>query len=257
VTVHSRVARVSSATMTRRLAWLMLVLMVGLFAVASYRHWLPATLTGPIAAMTSPAGVITKELLQVVVVLAATFLLAFIRNQSVTTYGFPIRNAFRKDFWEGAAWGFVMLSATMGLMATTHSYTPHSRALSGPEVLRYGMLWAAAFLLVGIAEELAFRGYLLYALTTRLGFWPAAGVTCLFFGFAHRNKAGETWFGLANIVLIGMFACLALRRTGALWFPIGWHMAFDWGRAFSIPSRTAAHPSPGISSMPRLVATVG
>lgn len=31
---------------------------------------------------------------------------------------------------------------------------------------------------------------------------------------------------------IALFLCLAFRRTGALWFAIGWHMAFDWGESF-------------------------
>jgi membrane protease YdiL (CAAX protease family) len=241
VTAHSTIRRFYNRAVAQRLAWLMLVCMVGLFAVASYRQWLPAALIGPIEPLASPAGVISKELLQALVVLAATFLLGFIRNQSVTMYGFPIRQAFGKDFWRGSLWGFLMLSATMSLMAVAHSYTPHSLALSVLEILKYGTLWAAAFLLVGIAEEVAFRGYLQYALTTRLGFWPAAGVTSLFFAFAHRNNGGETWFGLANIVLIGMFACVALRRTGNLWFSIGWHMAFDWGESFvySVPNSGA------------------
>src|SRR5262249_10847842 len=65
-----------------------------------------------------------------------------------------------------------------------------------------------------------------------MGFWPASVVTCLFFAFAHRNNPGENWVGMSNIAIIGLFACLALRRTGSLWFPIGWHMAFDWGESF-------------------------
>jgi membrane protease YdiL (CAAX protease family) len=144
---------------------------------------------------------------------------------------------FGKQFWLGAAWGFVMLSATIGLMAATHSYKLGSIVLSRLEIVKYGLLWAAAFLLVGVAEELAFRGYLQYTLTTRMGFWPASIVTCLFFAFAHRNNAGENWIGLANIAVIGVFACLTLRRTGYLWFAVGWHMAFDWGESFfySVP----------------------
>ncbi len=38
--------------------------------------------------------------------------------------------------------------------------------------------------------------------------------------------------GAVEIVLIALFLCLALRRTGNLWFAIGWHMAFDWGESF-------------------------
>ena len=37
---------------------------------------------------------------------------------------------------------------------------------------------------------------------------------------------------MLEIVLIAVFLCLALRRTGNLWFAIGWHMAFDWGESF-------------------------
>jgi membrane protease YdiL (CAAX protease family) len=188
--------------------------------------------------MATPASVIRKELLQLFIVLTATFLIGFIKGHSVAVYGLPGRKAFGKDFWQGAGWGFIMLSATIGLMAAAHSYTPHSVALAGLEILKYGALWAAAFLLVGLAEELAFRGYLQYALTKRIGFWPASIVTCFFFGFAHHNNPGENRVGLANIVLIGLFACLALRRTGSLWFPIGWHTAFDWGESFfySVPN---------------------
>lgn len=208
------------------------MLIVGLFVVGSYRHWFPEGLIGPIGFMATPTSVIPKVLLQALVALVATFGMALIKRSSLAAYGFPGRKMFGRDFWMGAGWGFAMLSATVALMAAAHSYTLGRFALSRLDILKYGILWAAVFLLVGIAEELAFRGYLQYVLTERLGFWPASIITCLFFGFAHRNNPGENYAGLANVVLIGMFACLALRRTGSLWFPIGWHMAFDWGQSF-------------------------
>jgi membrane protease YdiL (CAAX protease family) len=176
--------------------------------------------------------IIPKELLQVVVVLTATLLISLAKGTSVATYGLPVQEMFGRKFWMGASWGFLMLSGTTGLMAATGSYKHGSVALSGVEIVKYGSLCAITFLLVAFAEELAFRGYLQYALTLRMGFWRASIITSLFFAFAHRNNPGETWMGLANIVLIGIFACLALRRTGSLWFSIGWHMAFDWGESF-------------------------
>ena len=38
--------------------------------------------------------------------------------------------------------------------------------------------------------------------------------------------------------LIGFFFCLTLRRTGNLWFAVGFHMSFDWGETFlySVPN---------------------
>jgi hypothetical protein len=34
--------------------------------------------------------------------------------------------------------------------------------------------WSAAFVIVGLSEEFAFRGYLQFTLTTGMGFWPSA-----------------------------------------------------------------------------------
>ena len=256
-TVGSAVRRVVNGSAGRRVLWLLLVFMVGLFVVGSSRHWLPAALVGPIEAMATPASVIRKELLQVFVVLTVTLVIGYLKRNNLAVYGLPIQKTFGKEFWLGAGWGFVMLSVTMALRAATHSYTLGSVVLSSLEILKYGILWAAAFLLVGVAEELAFRGYLQYTLTTRMGFWPASIVTCFFFAFAHRNNSGENWIGLANIAVIGLFACLTLRRTGSLWFAIGWHMAFDWGESFSTPFPTAARYWPGISSMLPSVVAVG
>ena len=213
----------------QRAAWLLLLSLAVLFAVGSSRHWFPAWLVGPIENMATPTSVILKEMLQVFIVLTATLTIAALRGQNLAVYGFPLQQAFGKDFWWGGVWGLIMLSVTVALMAVTHSYSPGPVVLSAGDIVKFGLLWAIAFLLAGFAEELAFRGYLQYTLTTRMGFWPAAVVTSLFFAFAHRNNPGENWEGMSNIVVIGMFACVALRRTGSLWFPIGWHMAFDWG----------------------------
>jgi CAAX protease family protein len=36
---------------------------------------------------------------------------------------------------------------------------------------------------------------------------------------------------------MGLFLCLTLRRTGNLWFAVGFHAAWDWGESFfySVP----------------------
>jgi membrane protease YdiL (CAAX protease family) len=125
-----------------------------------------------------------------------------------------------------------MLTVIMGLMAVTGVYSPGSLALAPPAMVKFGILWALGFLSVGFAEEFGFRGYLQFTLTSGMGFWPAAALTCTLFAWVHHGNPGENWVGLLNIVLIAAFICLALRRTGSLWFPIGWHMAFDWGESF-------------------------
>ena len=165
-------------------------------------------------------------------VLIATAVMGKFEHRSLGDYGLPVRQMFRRDFWAGALWGFVMLTVVVGLMAAVHAYSMGGLALSGGAILKYGFLWAVGFLMVGFFEEFAFRGYMQFTLTMGLGFWPAALVTCILFALAHRGNPGENWVGLVEIVLIALFLCTALRRTGSLWFAIGWHMAFDWGESF-------------------------
>jgi uncharacterized protein len=107
-----------------------------------------------------------------------------------------------------------------------------SIALPPIGILKYAFLWAVADFAGGIGEEFGFRGYLQYTLTRGMGFWPAAVVTSILFGLAHFDVPGEPWQAIANIAVLALLLCMALRRTGNLWLAIGMHMAFDWGLVF-------------------------
>jgi uncharacterized protein len=48
----------------------------------------------------------------------------------------------------------------------------------------------------------------------------------------HLGNAGENKFGVANVVLAGLFYCFTLRRTGDLWLAYGFHFAWDWAESF-------------------------
>ncbi len=185
----------------------------------------------------TPMGAIGQDGIFFADVLIATLIMGGFERRRLADYGLTFRRMFRKEFWMGAVWGFAMLSVIIALMAITRNYSPGTLALSGVSILKFGALWAIGFLVIGLSEESTFRGYVQFTLTWGMGFWPAAAFTSVMFGLAHRGNPGETWVGLVNIMLIAVFLCLALRRTGNLCFAIGWHMAFDWGESFfySVP----------------------
>jgi uncharacterized protein len=180
----------------------------------------------------SPANVIVSEILSFGIVLLATAIMSRFEHRTLANYGLPFRHMLGRQFWTGALWGLVMVSFIVAMMAAAHAYSPGGLALAPLAAIKYGFWWAVAFLLVGLFEEYAFRGYAQFTLTTGLGFWPAATITCVLFAWAHHGNPGENWVGVVEIVLIALFLCMALRRTGNLWFAIGWHMAFDWGESF-------------------------
>lgn len=178
------------------------------------------------------AGWLFVKTILFIYVLVVVLIIAAFERRSLAEYGLPLRKMLGKDFWAGALWGFGLLTANIALMALMGVYSFGAVALPGIQVLKYGLLWAAADLMVGLAEEFVFRGYLLFTLTRGMGFWPAAVLTSALFGLTHLDVPGEPWTAITNIALLSLLLCLALRRTGTLWFAIGSHTAFDWGQAF-------------------------
>ena len=58
------------------------------------------------------------------------------------------------------------------------------------------------------------------------------------FGAIHLGNKNEAPTGAPAAGLIGLFFCLTMRRTGDLWFAVGFHASWDWGKTFlfSVPN---------------------
>jgi membrane protease YdiL (CAAX protease family) len=147
-------------------------------------------------------------------------------------------------FWTGAGWGFASITLLLGILYGLRLFVVGHLALHGARIVKFAVFWAVMFLLVGWFEDFRFRGYLQFTLTRAIGFWPAAVLLSCDFGWSHRLNAGEHWTGLLAAAVIGLFFCLTLRRTGSLWFAVGFHMAWDWGETFfySVPDSGTLFP---------------
>jgi uncharacterized protein len=188
----------------------------------------------------TPGGWLLEKTVLFAFLVAAVSIIGRLEGKSLAVYGLPLRRAFGRDYWAGALLGFGLLTVNIGILAVIGTYSFGRLALTGAEILGYGALWAAAVTMVGLAEEFGLRGYLQYTLSRGVGFWPAACITSALFGLAHLDIRGEPWTAVASIALGGLFFCLALRRTGNLWFPVGAHAAWDWGLSFLYSTNPAA-----------------
>jgi hypothetical protein len=177
--------------------------------------------------------------------LIAAAILARIEQRSVATYGLPARQAFGRWFWIGAVWGLFWISALLVLMHGAHVFDFGQVALHGRRVLKFAAFWGANFVLVALFEEFLFRGYFQAVLTERAGFWSTALLGSIMFGAVHLGNKGEGIIGALGAGLIGLFFCLTLRRTGTLWFAVGFHAAWDWGETFLYGVPDSATTEPG------------
>jgi membrane protease YdiL (CAAX protease family) len=192
----------------------------------------------PVRLLFSPGSLFVEEAYCFLVVFGAAMIMARLERRPLAVYGLPARGAFGKLFWQGYLFGLIEISALIGLIYGLGGYSVGSLALHGGELLRWGVMWAMVFTFTGLFEEFVFRGYTQYTLADGIGFWPAAILLSCSFGAVHLGNGGENWVGAASVVMIGLVFAFALRRTGNLWFVVGWHASFDFGETFlySVPN---------------------
>ncbi|MGC1686154.1 MAG: type II CAAX endopeptidase family protein, partial [Candidatus Acidiferrales bacterium] len=183
-------------------------------------------------------------------VFVATWIVARMEKRPLDDYGMPLRRAFGLRFWEGLIWGFAMLSAILVIIRAAGDFQIDSVALRGVTAWRYALEWGLVFYCVAIHEEFAFRGYLLFSFARRLKFWRAAILSSTIFAVAHLGNPGENFLGILQVFVTGMIFCLTIRRTGTLWFAVGFHAAWDWAETFFYGT-----PDSGLLGVGRLLNT--
>lgn len=193
-------------------------------------------------------GSVRSEFIGELIVLAGAILpaliMAAIEKRPFDAYGLPRRSAFGKLFWMGVVWGFLFLSLLMLFMRGAGVFSISSLAIHGHRLVKFAAFWGVFFLAVAFFEEFIFRGYTQFTLTQGMGFWPAAFVLSFIFGAIHLGNQGEAWAGALAAGLIGLFFCLTLRRTGTLWFAVGFHASWDWAESYfySVPDSGGISP---------------
>lgn len=195
------------------------------------------------------AGLVSEALLAFSAMVPA-FIMARIEKRPFGNYGLPSREAFRKHFWVGTAWGLVSLTLLLLMMRAAGAVSIGGLQLHGARILKFAAFYAGFFLLVGFFEEFLMRGYTQYTLTQGIGFWPSAVILSAAFGALHLGNGGEAWLGIFAAALIGFFFCLTLRRTGTLWWAVGFHMSWDWGETYlyAVPNSGTTMPGHLLSS---------
>ena len=176
----------------------------------------------------TPLSFVIDEPITLAIGLAATWVMSRIDRLPFAVFGIVWRDAFRARFWEGSLWGLVAVVLLVGAIALGGGYHLRGLALRGPDLARMTAVWLAGMMLLGLSEEVMFRGYALAALADGMRFWPAAALLSIQFALVHYfGKPMENLADALSVGLLGLFLCFTIRRTGSLWFAIGFHFAFD------------------------------
>ena len=207
------------------------------FALIAILHGqkLSASTMGPLTSMAVESGLAGIAVL-------ATIATVAIERRSPVRLGFGLKNALPR-LVQGLLVGVLAMAGLVGLLDLCGAIQLGGFALHGSDMWRYGAEWGAAFLLVGVFEELTFRGYVQQTLARGLTFrWSALILGGLFI-LAHAFNKGESPIGLVMVFVAGLVLSYSIWRTGTLWWAIGFHAAWDWMQSFTFGVADSGYPA--------------
>ena len=171
---------------------------------------------------------------------------------------------FSRDQWRPLALGVLaglgevlLVFGVMTALGVVHSQW----GLAAVSLKTIGMAagWVLASAVMGpIVEEVLNRGYWFQNIRRGWGVLAAAVVTSLLFGGLHLLNPNAEILGGINIALSALTYVLGLLWLRSLWFPIGWHAAWNFFQFFlaGLPNSGISVSSMGLDGTTLLVSTV-
>lgn len=115
---------------------------------------------------------------------------------------------------------FILLMT--GNVTMVHSFT-------NPQISLFLIHYLILFILVGIFEELFFRGYVMQTMASRKNkVWVIYMASALLFSFVHGLNPNVSSLGLVNIFFVGLLFAYMFVATKSLLMPIGYHITWNY-----------------------------
>ncbi len=247
-----------------RAGWRLLVALLALVVVIVLFLFVAGVVTTVLAlggvsvGVTGFVGQLTSEALLAVVLVGVAW---FVDRRTMPDLGLG-----GKGWWPNLAFGLVLgvvmttavfaVELAAGLVTVAELFATRPAFGVGPDVsfpVAFA-LTALLFVVVGVAEEVAFRGYLMTNVAEGLnGLGPigarsaiaiAAVATSAIFGFAHAANPNATLVSSLNITAVGVLFAAFFVATDDLGVPIGVHITwnFSLGSVYGFP--VSGQPTP-------------
>ncbi|RFP08698.1 CPBP family intramembrane metalloprotease [Duganella sp. BJB475] len=112
----------------------------------------------------------------------------------------------------------------------------------GVNALSFAMLLPLTELvLVGMAEEMMFRGVIFGVIERSLGSKPAIVISALLFSLGHLPNEGISVLAIASLVAYGVLQAALYVKTRRLWICIGTHIAWNYCVSTVFSSTVSGH----------------
>jgi len=197
-----------------REGWFAALFLVGLFAILA-----------PLLIWSEQAGREISVAEQTIIILLVTWACQWLRKKRLSDAVGQFDARWPVEFGAGALIGAVLMLVPAILLLLIGAVR------WGPAATPASLIWSGmlGMLIVAIAEELLFRGFLFQRLLGAIGVWPAQLLIAGFFLLTHLGNPGlqgttKIW-AATNIFMASLLFGFAYLRTRSLAMPVGIHFA--------------------------------
>lgn len=175
----------------------------------------------------SDAYQVTALFATAVMILIVALFCKIAQKRGLAGLGFVKEGAWA-SYAKGALLGFAIFSAAMTICVMTGSVRLSAARPSASPLLL--LLFAAGYMVQGMAEEVLCRGYFMVSLGRRYSMEAAVLVSAVAFGALHALNPGVAPMAIFNIILFGIFASLCFIRTENIWLAGALHSAWNFSQ---------------------------
>lgn len=142
-----------------------------------------------------------------------------------------------RELGAGLLIGAGLVLSTFAMLAVLGAYR-----FGGVNALNFAMLLPLAELvLVGMAEEMMFRGVIFGVIERSLGSKPAIVISALLFSLGHLPNEGMSVLAIASLAAYGVLQATLYMKTRRLWICIGTHIAWNYCVSTVFSSTVSGH----------------
>lgn len=162
---------------------------------------------------------------EIIIIITTVSVWKLLKNKAISFIGLSNINLGYKDLLLGFTIGSISMVLVFLIIITCGEAT---LVYSTPILDKFVLLDLILFILVGFAEEIVCRGYILTILNEVETKYITAFISSAIFALMHILNPNVTLLSLINIFLVGLLFCYMRFKFKNLWMPIGYHIAWNY-----------------------------
>lgn len=180
---------------------------------------------------------------EIVMIVTPIIAWKFIMKQKLSDMGLTSLKRNSKELLIGLLFGIVSFTFVFIAIITTgnakvDTWTPHFSISQ--------LVYLVLFILVGFAEEILGRGYIMSVLRQTKSVPVIMIVSSILFALMHSSNPGIGIVPYVNLALVGILFAFIYLRSGNIWMCIGYHITWNYFQGFVYGFKVSGLDSEGI-----------